>query len=76
MALVKKTIDFPVAKCTIPCMNEDRLLSKKEVLVYLRISMSTLDRILMKEMPYIKLGKRVLFRKSDIDKYLETKKVK
>jgi len=56
-------------------MEEDRLLTKKEVLEYLRISRSTLDHSLMKEIPYIKLGKRVLFRKSDIDAYLEKKTV-
>jgi excisionase family DNA binding protein len=56
-------------------MTEDRLLTKKEVIEYLRISRATLDRSLMKEIPYIKLGKRVLFRKSDIEKYLETKLV-
>lgn len=28
------------------------------------------------KIPYVKLGKRVLFRKEDIDKYLETHRVK
>jgi excisionase family DNA binding protein len=56
-------------------MEEDRLLTKKEAQEYLRISRTTLERKIMKEIPYIKLGKRVLFRKSDIEKYLETKKV-
>ena len=57
-------------------MEEDRLLTKKEVLEYLRVSRSTLDHRLMKEIPYIKLGKRVLFRKSDIEAYLKSKTVK
>jgi excisionase family DNA binding protein len=56
-------------------MEEDKLLTKKEAQEYLRISRTTLERKIMKEIPYIKLGKRVLFRKSDIEKYLETKKV-
>lgn len=56
-------------------MNEDRLLTKEEVAEYLRISRATLGR-LMKKIPYIKLGRRVLFKKSDIDKFLESKKVK
>jgi len=75
MALVKKKIDFSFPKCKNFCMEEDRLLTKKEVLEYLRVSRATLDRSLMKEIPYIKLGKRVLFRKSDIDAYLEKKTV-
>lgn len=56
-------------------MNEDRLLTKEETAKYLHISRATLSR-LMKEIPYIKLGRRVLFKMSDIDKYLESKKVK
>ena len=56
-------------------MNEDKLLTKDEAARYLRISRATLGR-LMKEIPYIKLGRRVLFKMSDIEKYLETKKVK
>ncbi len=56
-------------------MNEDRLFTKEEAAEYLRISRTTLGR-LMKKIPYIKLDRRVLFRKSDIDKYLESKKVK
>ena len=56
-------------------MNEDRLLTIDEAAEYLRVSRSTLWR-LMKEIPYIKLGRRVLFKMSDIDKYLESKKVK
>jgi excisionase family DNA binding protein len=75
LAIVKKEIDFSVLKCKNSRMEEDRLLTKKEVSEYLRVSRSTLDHRLMKEIPYIKLGKRVLFRKSVIDKYLEKKTV-
>lgn len=56
-------------------MDEDRLLTKDEAAKYLRISRTTLGR-LMKKIPYIKLDRRVLFKKSDIDKFLESKKVK
>ena len=58
-------------------MNEDRLFTKEDAAKYLHISRATLGR-LMKEIPYIKLaGKkgRVLFKKSDIDAWLESKKV-
>ena len=58
-------------------MSNDELLTKKELQEYLKVSHGTIDR-LMKEIPYIKLaGKkgRVLFKKSDIDAWLESKKV-
>ncbi len=58
------------------CMVEDRLLTKRELQEYLRISRSTLEQRIMKEIPYIKLGRRVLFKMSDIEKYLESKKIK
>ena len=56
-------------------MIEDRLLTKNEVIEYLRISRGTLERKIMIEIPHIKLGKRVLFKKSVIDAYLEKKTV-
>ena len=56
-------------------MEEDRLLTKKEVQEYLRISRTTLERKVMKEIPYVKLDRKVLFHKSDIDAWLESKKV-
>lgn len=61
-------------------MSEDKLLVKKEVCEYLRIASATLDRLIRdKEIPFIKLGKgrgsKVLFRKSDIDNFLESRKV-
>jgi excisionase family DNA binding protein len=55
-------------------MIKEELLTKKELQEYLKVSHGTIDR-LMKEIPYIKLGRRVLFKKSDIDKFLEYKKV-
>lgn len=56
-------------------MNQEKLLTKDELAEYLHVSRSTIGR-LMKEIPYIKLGRRVLFKMSDIDKYLESKKIK
>jgi len=56
-------------------MTKDELLTKRDLQEYLKVSHGTIDR-LMKEIPYIKLGRRVLFKMSDIDKYLESKKVK
>lgn len=43
---------------------------------YLRISHGTLDKIIKKrEIPYIKLERKVLFKKSDIDAWLESKRI-
>lgn len=75
MSNVNKRIDFSSLNSKILSVNEERLLTKKEVLEYLRVSRSTLDHSLMKKIPYIKLGKRVLFRKSDIDAYLDKKTI-
>jgi excisionase family DNA binding protein len=55
-------------------MVQDEYLTKSELQKLLKISRGMVDK-LMKEIPYIKLGKKVLFRKSDIDAYLEKKTV-
>lgn len=58
-------------------MEKDVLMTKQEVLEYLRISHQTLFRLMRKHsFPFIKLDRKVLFRKSDIDKFLESKLVK
>lgn len=58
-------------------MLNDELLTKGEVQKYLKISHGTLDKLMkQKEIPYIKLERKVLFRKSDIDKFLESRLVK
>jgi excisionase family DNA binding protein len=58
-------------------MENDVLLTKKEILEYLKISNRTLYLLMKRHaFPYIKLGKRVLFRKRDIDEFLESKLVK
>jgi len=46
-------------------------------MAYLRISPGTLDKLVKKhEFPSIKLERKVLFRKADIEAWLETKKIK
>ena len=58
-------------------MNKDELLTRNEVMDYLKISHGTLHKLMkQKELPYIKLEKKVLFRKSDIDKFLNSKTIK
>ena len=57
-------------------MAEEKLLIKQEVCEYLRIAPATLDRLIKnKQISYIKIGRRVLFRKSDIDEFLEKHKI-
>ena len=52
-------------------------MTKKEVQEYLKISHGTLYLLMKRRaFPYIKLDRRVLFRKRDIDKFLESKTVK
>ncbi len=58
-------------------MNRDELLTRNEVMEYLRISKGTLSKLMrQKAFPYIRLERKVLFKKEDIDKFLESKMVK
>jgi len=52
-------------------------MTKAEVMKFLRISKRTLD-LLMKarEISFFKLKRKVLFSKSEIDRWLESKRVK
>ena len=53
------------------------LLSQAELLIYLQISRTTLYKLIKKdEIPHMKLGRKLLFRKKDIDAWLESKRVK
>lgn len=51
-------------------------LSKKDLMTYLKISKGTIERLMKQGLPHIKLERRVLFKKADIDAWLETKRVK
>jgi excisionase family DNA binding protein len=56
---------------------EKDFFTKRELMEYLRISRGTVDKFMRHQgLPYIKLGKKVLFRKSDIDRWIESKRVK
>lgn len=58
-------------------MKEDAVMTKAEAIEYMRISVATIDRLMKsRTLPFIKVGKKVLFRKSDIDKFLERRLVK
>jgi len=52
-------------------------MERAEVMEYLRISRGTLDKLQKRrEIPFAKIGKKVLFRKRDIDAWMESMIVK
>ena len=58
-------------------LTNEALMTKKDVMEYLRISHDTLHRLMKRgAFQYFKLDRKVLFRKSDIDAYLEAHLVK
>jgi excisionase family DNA binding protein len=58
-------------------MRKGELITRSEVIEYLRISHGTLTKLMKRHaFPYIKLEKKVLFRKEDIDRFLESKLIK
>jgi excisionase family DNA binding protein len=58
-------------------MKDPEYLTKDECMELLRISKGTLDKLMRRrKIPFIKLDRRVLFKKSDIDAWLESKRVK
>jgi len=55
-------------------VENEALMTKKDVMAYLRISHDTLHRLMKSGIfPYIKLDRRVLFRRSEIEAFLESK---
>ena len=56
---------------------EREVMNKKEAAEFLRISVSSLERLIReKKIPYSKTNGRVLFLKKDLLKFVESKKVK
>lgn len=56
---------------------EKELLSQADLLEYLQIGRTTLFKLLKNnEIPHIRLGRKILYRKADIDAWLETKRIK
>jgi excisionase family DNA binding protein len=55
-------------------MEKDALMTRGDVLQYLRISRGTLLKLMRKgEIPFARLERKLLFRKSDIDGFIEAK---
>ena len=58
-------------------MEKHENMTPVEVMDYLRISRTSLHRLMKSgTFPYMKLARKVLFRKADIDRFLESKLVK
>jgi len=58
-------------------MQEVKLLTRKETARYLRLGISTVDKMLaQKTIKPVRLGRRVLFRKEDLDAFILEKKEK
>lgn len=56
-------------------LTENTLLSRQEVAEILRIGLSTLDSLISeKELPRTRIRKRVFVLKSDLEKYILTKR--
>jgi len=47
-------------------------MTVKQVVEYLKISRQTLLKLRTRDLAYVKIGKKVLFRKSDIDAFMES----
>lgn len=50
------------------------LLNKKELASKLKVSVATIDNLMKKGMPYLKIGKSVRFNLEEIFKWLKEKK--
>ena len=58
-------------------MRKEELLTRDELMDYLKISKGTLYKLMkQKAFPYIKLERKVLFWKKDLDEFLDSKLVK
>jgi excisionase family DNA binding protein len=58
-------------------MKNDDLFTREELVAYLKISRGTLSKLMKQNaFPYVKLERKLLFRKSDIDRWLESKMIR
>lgn len=57
-------------------VEDDKLLTKKEVVEYLRVAHQTLEKLMkQKQISFIKLDRKVLFKQSDVDEFIESKRI-
>ena len=55
---------------------ETEYLTKTELLAYLKVSRTIVEKLMLQGLPHIKLDRRVLFRREDVDKFMASKLVK
>jgi len=73
------SIDILLGNCyDFPMKKDDVLMTRLEVMEYLKISHNLMYSLMRdRAFPFFRLkGRKVLFKKSDIDKWLESKRVK
>jgi excisionase family DNA binding protein len=58
-------------------MTNDDIMNRKEAARYLKVSTSTLDRLVKdRKIPFSKINGRILFLKKDLLKWVESKRIK
>ena len=59
------------------CASEPRLLSQQDAASYLGISYWTIrDLVFRRELPCVKIGRRILVDRMDLDAYLDRSKIR
>ena len=51
-------------------------MTKKELGEYLRVSRWVIERLMREGFPFIRLGHKIMFRREDVDRWLESKIIK
>ena len=60
-----------------PNTSEPRLFSQQEAASYLGISYWTIrDLVFRRELPFVKIGRRILVDRMDLDAYLDRSKIR
>lgn len=53
------------------------MMTKREAMEYLRVSQATVDRLMKsRDLAFVKIGKKVIFRRRDLDAYIRKNTVK
>ncbi len=74
---VKRILLTPsLGRCYHPGSMESVYLTKKELLAYLKVSRTIVEKLMRQGLPHIKLDRRVLFRREDVDAFMAKKIVK
>ncbi|MBU1008470.1 helix-turn-helix domain-containing protein [Candidatus Dependentiae bacterium] len=54
----------------------ERLLTRREAMAYLRISHQTMANLMKTGLPFVRVGRKILIRQSDIDAFLEERLIR